>query len=56
MLLRVGIEDARWQQAMAAIRDSIRVIGSKTYIRFYERPSPDAAWRAVTIDLAAVRS
>lgn len=56
MLLRVGIEDPRWLQAMAAIRDSIRVIGSKTYIRFYERPSPDAAWQAVTIDLAAVRS
>lgn len=56
MLMRVDIADERWKQAMAAIRDSIRVIGSKTYIRFYERPAPDAAWQAVTIDLAAVRS
>ncbi len=56
MLLRVAIDDARWQAAMNAIRDSIRVIGSKTYIRFYQRPGPDAPWRAVTIDLAAVRS
>lgn len=55
MLLRVAIEDQRWQTGMAAIRDSIRVIGSKTYIRFYERPASDAPWRAVTIDLAAVR-
>jgi hypothetical protein len=52
-LLRLEIEDARWQRAMAAIRDSIRITGTKAYVRFYERPSPDAAWRAVTIDLAA---
>jgi hypothetical protein len=38
---------------MDAIRDSIRVIGSRTYVRFYQRPAPDAAWSAVTIDLAA---
>lgn len=53
MLLRVGIEDPRWQRAMDAIRDSIRVIGSKTYIRFQQRESADAAWRSITIDLAA---
>lgn len=53
MLLRVEIADERWKQAMQAIRDSIRVIGSRTYIRFYDRPAPDAAWRAVTIDMAA---
>ncbi len=53
MLLRVHIEDERWQNAMAAIRDSIRVIGSKTYIRFHERADADGAWRPITIDLAA---
>ncbi|MCC7097303.1 MAG: DUF3164 family protein [Thermomonas sp.] len=53
MLLRVEIDDQRWQQAMAAIRDSIRIIGSKTYVRFYERDAADAKWRAITIDLAA---
>lgn len=53
MLLRVEIEDERWRRAMEAIRDSIRVIGSKTYVRFYEREAPDAPWRAITIDLAA---
>ena len=52
-LLRVAIEDARWQRAMEAIRDSIRIIGSKTYIRFYRRPDPTGTWQAVTIDLAA---
>jgi hypothetical protein len=52
MLLRVEIADERWQRAMAAIRDSIRIIGSKSYIRFYQRPSPEAGWQAITIDLA----
>lgn len=53
-LMRVEITDARWQQAMTAIRDSIRVAGSKSYIRFYRRDTPEAEWQAVPIDLAAV--
>lgn len=53
MLLRVEIADERWQAAMAAVRDSIRVIGSKTYIRFHERDSANGGWRPITIDLAA---
>jgi hypothetical protein len=53
MLLRVEIADERWKRAMDAIRDSMRVIGSKTYIRFSERDAPDAPWRSVTIDLAS---
>ncbi|MEP0406294.1 DUF3164 family protein [Roseibium sp.] len=52
MLLRLNIEDPRWKKAMDAIRDAMRVTGSKTYIRFYERDTPDGAWRAITIDLA----
>lgn len=52
MLLRLEIEDARWQQAMRAIRDAMRVVGSKTYIRCYQRATQDGAWQAVTIDLA----
>jgi len=52
MLLRLEIEDARWQEAMRAIRDAIRVIGSKTYMRFSKREAFDAAWETITIDLA----
>lgn len=54
MLLRVEIEDERWQNAMRAIRDSIRVIGSKTYVRFYERDEAGDQWRSISIDLARV--
>lgn len=52
MLLRLDIEDERWKRAMAAVRDAMRVVGSKTYVRCYERPRLDAPWQAVTIDLA----
>ena len=49
----MDFEDERWQQGQRAIKDSIRVVGSKSYCRFYMRETPDALWRAVPIDLAA---
>lgn len=52
MLLRLDIDDERWLRAMEAIRDAMRVVGSKTYVRCYRRDSFDAQWQAVTIDLA----
>lgn len=52
-LLRLEIEDGRWQDAMRAIRDSMRVVGSKRYVRMYRRPDVQAPWRAITIDVAA---
>lgn len=51
-LLRIEIADARWQRAMAAIRDAMRVVGSRTYVRVHRRAAPDAAWEPVAIDLA----
>ena len=53
MLLRVEIADERWVRAMDAVRDSIRIIGSKSYIRFGQRNSPTEQFRSITIDLAA---
>lgn len=53
MLLRLEIEDERWQNAMRAIRDAIRVVGSKQYLRFKVRRSLEAGWSTVSIDLAA---
>lgn len=51
-LLRLEIADDRWKRAMKAIRDAMRVVGSKTYVRCYHRPTQDAGWQAITIDLA----
>lgn len=52
-LRKVEIDDRRWRDAMQAITDSIRVLGSRQYIRFYRRTTPEAAWQAVTVDLAS---
>lgn len=52
-LLRLQIEDERWSRAMQAIRDSIRIVGSKRYIRLYQRASAQAAWEPITIDVSA---
>jgi Protein of unknown function (DUF3164) len=52
-MLRLEVKDARWNRAMHAIRDSIRVTGSKQYVRFYRRATPEDAWQAVTIDIAS---
>lgn len=38
-LRRLGIKDDRWQQAMTAISDSLKTIGSRTYVRFYKKDS-----------------
>lgn len=52
MLLRLEIEDPRWQEAMRALRAAMRIVGSKTYVRCYRREAPDGSWQAITIDLA----
>lgn len=52
-LLALEVSDERWQRAMEAIRDSIRVIGTKAYLRFRIRPDGNSNWSTVTIDLAA---
>jgi hypothetical protein len=52
MLLRLEITDERWQRAMTAIRDAMRVVGSKTYVRCYRRERHDAPWIAITLDVA----
>ena len=54
MLLRLEIADPRWTRAMEAIRDAMRVVGSRTYVRCYRRDSFDGPWQAVSIDLAKV--
>lgn len=53
MLLRTDITDPRWLRAMEAIHDSMRVVGSRTYLRFNRRDAGDAPWRSVPIDIAA---
>jgi len=53
-LRRLAIADEKWQRAMVAIADSVRVLDSKPYIRVYERDSQTDAYRPVVLDVAAV--
>lgn len=53
MLLRLDITDERWQEAMRAIRDAMRVVCSKEYVRFYIRYSIEAPWQPILINIAA---
>lgn len=51
-LRRLEFDDDRWKNAMRAIEAAIRVVGSKTYMRFYRRNQSTDSWEAITIDLA----
>lgn len=52
-LRQLDIDDDDWRAAMRALVDSMRVIGTSTYLRFAIRPHAKAAWQTVTIDLAS---
>ena len=52
-LLRLDIDDDEWRAAQRAIRDSIRIAGSKRYLRLQYRPTTEHGWRSIPIDLAA---
>lgn len=54
MLLRLDINDARWLEAMRAIREAMRVSCSKEYVRFYTRNNAEDPWQAISINIAAV--
>ena len=52
-LRRLNIDDAKWQQAMQAISDSIIVTDSKNYVRFYERDE-DGKYQPISLDFANI--
>lgn len=48
------ISHVKWKEAMSIIDESIEIIGSKAYIRFYKRESVDKAYDLISLDLASV--
>jgi hypothetical protein len=52
-LRRLKIDDPEWLEAMQAITDSIQVVSSKTYMRFYERRD-DGSYMQIPLDVAAL--
>lgn len=53
-LRRVKIEDEKWVRAMQAIGESLFILGSKKYIRFYERVNKTDKYTPILLDIAAV--
>ncbi len=51
-LRSLDIQDEKWQRAMQAIADSIKTVGTKPYIRFYERNPKTLDYVAITLDVA----
>ena len=52
-LRRLNITDATWRRAMDAITESIQVVSSKTYMRFYERQD-DESYKQIPLDVASL--
>jgi len=50
-LRRLDIKDEKWQSAMLAISESVQVVGTKTYIRLYERIE-NGAYVGIPLDIA----
>lgn len=53
-LRRLDIKDERWQRAMNALSDSLQIVGSKSYIRVFERVGDSDEYRPIPLDIAGV--
>lgn len=49
-----NISNPKWIQAMEIIADSLEVVSSKEYIRFYTRNNTKESYKQVTLDIAGV--
>ncbi|MBX9868183.1 MAG: DUF3164 family protein [Burkholderiaceae bacterium] len=53
-LRRLDITDERWKRAMQAIGESVQVVGSKQYVRFYQRRNETDQYDPIALDMAAL--
>lgn len=53
-LTQLKIDDETWKQAMEALRDSMQVAGTTTYIRLYQRRGATQQYEQIVLDWAAV--
>lgn len=53
-LRRLDIKDERWLRAMNAIGEAVQVVGSKSYIRVYERIGETDQYQPIALDIAGV--
>lgn len=48
----IDIDDEEWKRAMDIIADSMQVVGSKPYLRFYVRDDQSGKYIAIPLDVA----
>lgn len=53
-LRRLDIKDEKWQRAMTALSESIRVQSSTRYLRVYQRIGQTNKYEAIVLDMAGV--
>lgn len=53
-LRRYDITDERWQRAMKAIGEACQVVGSKSYLRIFERIGDTDQYKPISLDIAAL--
>lgn len=52
-LRRWDIKHEKWLRAMDAISESLQVVGSRSYVRVYERVGATNSYRAISLDIAS---
>jgi len=53
-LLKLKIGDSKWKQAMEALKDSISVASSKSYMRLYERQGDENKYQQISLDVSSL--
>jgi len=51
-LRRYKIDHPVWKSAMDDIAESIQIVGSKSYLQFFQRETPESEWQAIPLDIA----
>lgn len=53
-LTQLKIDDPIWKQGIDALRDSMQVAGSTTYMRMYKRTGKTGKYEQISMDMAAI--
>jgi hypothetical protein len=53
-LMRLKIDDAKWQEAMTALKDSIQITATSQYLRLYQRVGQTDKYQQIAMDIAGL--
>lgn len=53
-LRKLNIDDPKWLRAMTAISEAVTIVGSKSYVRVYERINDSDKYQTISLDMAGV--